>query len=300
MKNIIITLLLTLVGIGVQAQKIKIKKGAILVDKVKIGQIEKIKIKNDSVKETYHQVSDNEGNPIFNFRQEYIPSLLFLEDKKYRFQTIESIMDQKRAAIQNPKYYPSEKQMAKYLVNYNLLNEKGVNKDAITELILNKDRLPDAIQKVIEEEKEIRSYANYKVDRELSDPVFIFFDTTKTGSSDLKYLGIALKSRYNIYQGIKDPKTNEFVSKTFIGYAMAEWKSDGQVNNKSRPNPKRRYSLVVYNVKHVPLASYLFISYKTYFPYEEFGPTKNKLGRIESVVGRIEYIVFDLLAKNML
>ena len=80
MKNIIITLLLTLVTIGAQSQKIKIKKGAILVDKVKIGQIEKLKIKNDSVKETYHQVSDNEGNLIFNFRQEYIPSLLFLED----------------------------------------------------------------------------------------------------------------------------------------------------------------------------------------------------------------------------
>jgi len=300
MKNIIITLLLTLVTIGAQGQKIKIKKGAILVDKVKIGQIEKLKIKNDSVKETYHQVSDNEGNPIFNFRQEYIPSLLFLEDKKYRFQTIESIMDQKRAAIQNPKYYPSEKQMAKYLVNYNLLNEKGVNQDAITELILNKNRLPDAIQKVIEEEKEIRSYANYKVDRVMSDPVFVFFDRTKTGSSNLQYLSTTVKSRYNIYQGIKDPKTNEFVSKTFIGYAMAEWKSDGQVNNKSRPNPKGRYSLVVYNVKHFPLASYLYISYKTYHPYKEFGPTKNKLGRIESVVERIEYIVFDLLAKNKL
>ena len=300
MKNILFTLLLTLITIVTQAQKIKIKKGAILVDKVKIGQIEKLKIKNDSVNETYHQVSDNEGNPVFNFRGEYIESLLFLEDKKYHFHTIESVKEQTRAAIQNPKYYPSKKQMAKYLVNYSLLNEKGVNQDAVTELILNKNILPDDIQKVIEEEKELLSYAHYKVDRELSDPVFIFFDRTKTGFSDLKYMGTAVKSRYNIYQGIKDPKTNEFISKTFIGYAMAEWKSDIKANNKSRPNPKGKYSLVVYNVKHVPLASYLYISYKTYHPYEEFGPTKNKLGRIESIVGRIEYIVFDLLAKKRL
>lgn len=301
MRKIFFVILVTLLSLNsTEAQKIKIKKGVILVDKVAIGHIEKIKIKNDSVKETYHKVSDIEGNHVFSFRAAYVPSLLLLEDKKYFFHSIEYVKDKKRAAIQNPKYYPTQKQMAKYLVNYNLLKEEGVNEVAVTELIRTKGLFPKDIKQALDKEKELLSYANYKVDRVLSDPVFIFFDNTKTGESDIKYQGLAVKSRYNIYQGVKDQKTNEFVSKTFIGYAMAEWKSDVQVQRMSRPNPAKRYSPVVYNTKHVPMASYLYISYKTYHPYAEFGPTKNKLSRINSVKGRIEYMVSDLLNNEML
>lgn len=300
MQKKIFTIVLTLVTFSTQSQKIKIKKGDILVDKIKIGHVEKIKIKNDSLKETYHKITDKDGNHVLNFRREYIESFLFLSDKKYFFHTIESVKEQKRAAIQNSKYYSSEKQMAKYLVENNLLNNNGLNENVVSELILNNDLLPKDIQQIIENEKEVVSYAKYKVDRVLSDHIYIFFDKTKTGYSDIKHLGLVVKSRYNIYQGIKDPKTNEFVSKTFIGYAIAEWASDSEVNSKTRPNPKGRYSLIVYNTKKVPMASYVFITYKTYHPYEEFGPTKNKLSRIENVKGRIEYIVSDLISKEML
>ncbi|SDX16900.1 hypothetical protein SAMN05444411_103257 [Lutibacter oricola] len=301
MKIKLYLLLFLLLGtIDIQAQKIKVKKGDILVDKIKFGHIEKVKIKNDSIKETFYKVTDNNGEHVFNFRSEYAKSLLLVNDKSYYYYTIEYVKDKKRAAVQNPKYYPSEKQMAKYLITNNLLNKEGENIEAVSKLITNKGLLPKNILEIITAEKETLSYAKFKVDRVLTDKVYVFFDKTTSGESDFRFRDLAVKSRYNIYQGVKDPKTNEFISKTFIGYAKVEWKSQEQINSKSRPNPKGRYSLVVYNTKHVPMASYLFITYKTYHPYKEFGPTKTKISKTETVTARIKYMVNDLLHKKMI
>lgn len=306
MKKILIVVLLSTVTLSIHAQKIKIKKEEILVDKIKIGTIEKIKIKNDTLIDLYHEIKDNTGNPVFRFRGGFIESLLFQGKKKYFFHTIEFLETKKRAAIQDGKYYPTKKQMANYLVNYNLLNKDGVNTTSVSEYILNKDELPEEIQQTIKKEKELKAYASFKADRPLSDPIFVFFNKTTSGVSAISD-NLVTKSRYHIYQGIKDPKTNEFVSKTFIGYAIAEdiisgektgWSTNPPKNY--RPNPRGSYKLLVYNTKNVPIASYFSNTYKTYYPYEEFGITKNKLSTIESIKERMEYIAYDLMIKNML
>jgi len=303
-KYIFIVLVTTC--ISMQAQKVKVKKGDILVDKVKVGHIEKIKVKNDSLNEAFYKIVDNSGRHIFNFRNEFIVSPLFLDDKKYFFHTIEYVIKGKRAAIQDLKYYPTEKQMAKYLISSNLLDNDGVNDSAIEEFIISKDILPPNLQKIVKEEEELKAYASFKVDRLISDPVFVFFDRTTSGTSAVSD-GMVTKSRYNIFQGIKDPKTNEFISKTFIGYAIAEdfitsekvgWYTNPPKDY--RPNPKDNYKLIVYNTKGVPLASYQFLTYKTYHPYEIFGPTKTDLRGINSVEERIKYIDGDLIEKNIL
>lgn len=300
MKKLLTTLFILFVVLSVQSQKIKVKKGEIFVDKVKIGSIEKIKVKNDSLKETYFKVTDNKGTHVFSFRTQYTKSLLYDEDKKFNFYTIEYIEKQKRAGVQNPKYYPSQKQMAKYLVAYNLLNKEGIIMEGVAENILSKELFPPELSAEIAKEKELLSYVDFKVDRLLSDPIFIFFDKTKSGTSNVVSHGLFSKSRYNIYQGVKDPKTNEFISKTFIGYAIAERKLESlaKASKTDRPNPNEKYSLVVYNTKEVPLASYLFITYSVYHPFESFPPTKTKLGRIKKVEERIKYIVNDLLNKE--
>lgn len=276
------------------------------MDNVEIGHIEKMKVKNDSLREVFYKITDNAGEHVFNFKNEFIGSSLFIGDKKYFFHTIEYVIDGKSAAIQNPKYYPSEKQMAKYLVSCDLLDENGVKDSAVEKYIRSKDIFPPDIQEIINNEENLLSYARFKADRLLSDPIFVFFDRTTAGASAISE-GVVTKSQYNIYQGIKDPKTNEFVSKTFIGYAIAEeiitsertgWSTNPPRNY--RPNPKNRYKLIVYNTKDVPMASYQFLTYKTYHPYESFGPTKTDLGKIESIEERIEYITLDLIEKNIL
>jgi hypothetical protein len=299
-------LLFMVFGVSIQAQKIKVKKGDILVDNVKIGQIEKIKVRNDSLRENYFKIKDNSGEHVFNFKNEFVESSLFVGDKKYFFHAIEYVKEAKSAAVQDPKFYPSEKQMAEYLVKYGLLDESGVLEAGIDKYIRTKERFPSDIQKIIDEEENIRSYAKFKVDRLLSDPVFVLFDKTTAGPGSIME-GVVTKSRYNIYQGAKDPKTNEFISKTFIGYAIAEehitsekvgWSTNPPMDY--RPNPNSRYTLVVYNTKNVPMASYVSLTYKTYQPYEVLGPVQTDLPKIERIEERISYIAKDLIEKNIL
>nr|WP_299172754.1 hypothetical protein [uncultured Allomuricauda sp.] len=288
------------------AQKVKIKKGDILVDNVKIGHVDKVKVKNDSLNETFYKVTDNSAEHIFNFRNEFIESPLYFEDKRYFFHTMEYVKEQKWAAVENPKFYPSEKQVAKYLVSHDLLDKEGINDAAISKFTRNKGVLPSSIQKLIKEEEELATYARYKVDRLLTDPIFVFFDKTTAATSAVSN-ALVTKSRYTIYQGIKDPKTNDFISKTLIGYAIAEeiitsekigWSTNPPIDY--RPNPKSGYRLFVYNTKHVPMASFRFITYKTYHPYGNFGPMQSNLRDINSLEGRIEYIASDLIDKGVL
>jgi len=302
-----ILFLLSFVVLQGFSQKIKVKKGEIFVDKEKIGQMEKIKVKP---RVYVYKITDNNGEHVFNFRTEYAPSLLANGSNKYLYYTIESVKDEKRASVQNKKFYPSKKRIAKYLVNSNLLTKDGVNKDAILEYILNKDSLPNKIQKKIKAEQELISFAKFKIDRNTEDPIYVFFDKTTVGKSVLNGRRV-LKPRYNIYQGIKDLKTNEFVSKTFIGYAIAEsvMSNDNtpgaSVNapKNYRPHPESSYELIIYNTKNVPIASHTSFRYITYYPFEEFKLLSEKareIKKIKNVKKRIGYITRDLIDKKIL
>lgn len=289
-------------------QKVRIKKGIILVDRNPIGQIKSHKEKKeDSKVDRYVMIFDNNGDHVFNFREEYVNSVLYHSDKKYFYKTVEEVKNGKKAYIDKSGYYHSRKQIAKLLVDYQLMNGDGVNPVAVKKYITDQKDIPPHILNTLDKEQEILEYAGFKVDRVIGDPVFVFFDRTIADRGDV-IRGRVTKSIYNIFQGIKDEKTNEFVSKVFIGYAIAEagimgkeqigWSVNPPKNY--RPHPKSSYSLILYNTKNVPLASYIFLTYKHYHPYKEFGITETKLSRLRTIEEKILYMTTDLIQRNML
>lgn len=285
----------------ITAQKLKIKKNEIWLDKKKVGNVEKIKNKKRDINVGSYSFTDLEGIQQFIFRQEYISSLLYYEDKKYFFYTLENIKTNQRAFIDIPKFYFSKKKIAQFLLDFKFLDETDDFKDYF-ELY---NGIPKDIQIKISEEKSVLEFVDYKVDRVRTDPVFIFFEQTIAGNGSV-ISGRVTKSIYNIVQGVKDPRTNSFIEETYIGYAIVELgvgnKIGGSVNPPSdyRPHPLDQFSVIVYNTKDVPLASHYFLTYKQYNPYQEFKLSDAPLSSIKSVEGRIDFIVKDLIQRNMM
>ena len=270
-----------------------------------LGKIERIKNKKEDINVAHFNFIDLEGKQRFLFRQEYITSLLYHKDKKYFFYTIENVDTNQKAFIDIPKFYFSKKKIAQFLLNFNFLDETSDFEARFKEYFELYNGIPKDIQAKISEEKAILEFVDYKVDRVRTDPVFIFFKKTIAGNGAV-INGRVTKSIYSITQGVKDPKTNDFIEEANIGYAIVELgvgsKIGWSVNPPFdfRPHPLDQYSVIVYNVKDVPLASHYFLTYKQYNPYKEFKLSDAPISRIKSVEGRIDFIVKDLIQKNMM
>lgn len=282
-KNIqmkISTLLITLfIATSAFSQKVKIKKGEVLFNKIKIAKIEKIK--KDGVK--YFQVSNLDDEKFCKVRQINKESLLFHSDKTYPYRVLYSDKLKDTIAITEKNYWLNDKRIIQYLFNINLLDSKGLREEKIDELVGNSKKIPTWVSEQIDKEKEILKNIDFKVKRLVNDTLILRKKYTKDAYSQLSK-ALVKKTRVDIFQ--KDQ-----YSEIFIGYAIHQLQTILGVE---------KHYYFIFNAKDVPLSSFDGSTYKMYKPFVKYGLTKNKLNRIENRYDIIETMAKDLIRDEKL
>lgn len=274
--SIIITFSL-LISFCTHAQKIKLKKGDIYINKLKVGHVKKVKTATDN----YYQFKDTKGVNFCRAKQTFIPSLLFKGDKEYphRFFYADKIKD--TLTIIQENYWLNPKRAAEYLSKIGLLNTKGFVMDSIAPLIATTPKYPQWIQENIEQEKALTNHIDYKITRTINDSLVLKEQTQIQTSGQLKRLPSKV-TRIDIYQ-----KNGE--EEILIGYGLHEIQDISGYQY-----------YYIFNMKDVPLSFFDTFKYKIYYPYQEFGITGNKLRNITSYQNIILEMALDLVKSNKL
>jgi len=288
--------------ISVQAQKIKIKKDIIYIDKQEVGQIHKRKVKDSlaSRKIKIYEIYDKNKQHVFDVGFKLMASPLYKKEKIYTYYTVKYVPTQKEAAINDKNFYLGNKKIVKYLYNNSLLDKNGVNMDGVEVNINMADSIPAKIKEQIEQEQQKLKDANLIVNREKKDPVFLEYISTENNFSFFRGAPVTTK-KYAIYQGVLDPAKNFFKRKTLIGYLLIEY---------PRENTTLRYNdLVFLNINNIAVAKVNTFDYYMYFPYKEI-PYKTRMNagnepystifKTKSVLDKANMIITDLIKDNRL
>ena len=277
MKKILITILILVCTQFSFAQKVKVKKGEIFVDKIKVGNIEKLKTE----KPKYYQLTDNEGTLLFKIKTLSQESFLYHNDKVYDFHIITGDMITDTLAIDQKNFYLSDGKIVNYIFKIGLFDENGYNSEKATELLENPSKKPAWIIKRLEEEQEIVKNIGYKVERESTyEDIYIKPHAPRQDISKLDK-SVANITKFDIYE-------NNEEGGILIGYAIF------QFNNMTGSH------LFAFNLKDVPLASYNGVIYKIYEPFEEIGPLQNNLEVSSHVGHNVKTMAIDLVKRRKL
>ena len=255
MKKIIIAIFFLTAFIS-SAQKIKVKKGEILVDNEKIGSLEKIKVKKAT---NYYTVKDNNENVVFHFKLITEKSNLFHKFRRHNYYIVECPSENDTIGIENDFFYLGQKKIAKYLVKNNLLDKNGINASKLKEKLVATATKPAYHLKKIKEEEAFLKNINYKVERNIKSPIFVKKISSGMHASKIDGLGVP-QTKYNIYQGENEQ------NKTLIGHAFLEFRGP------TKPMPE----LIFTNVKKAPIAHSDNFRLYSFSPFEEI---KIKSGR---------------------
>jgi len=262
----------------IHAQKIKVKKGVVYIDKQKVGHVEKIKTDNDY----YFQVTNIQNEKFCKVKQIAIPSLLFKGDKEYPHRIIYGDKIKDTIGITEKNYWLNSKRSIEYLSIIGLVSKSGFQTEKINDLVSKTSKYPEWIQKEIDAEKLLVEHTNHKVLRKVSDNTIILkeLETTET-RGQIKRVPVK-STKLNIFQ-----KNGE--EEILIGYAIKEVESISGYTY-----------YYIFNTKDVPLSFYDTFKYKIYYPYKEYGLTNNKLKTIEGVENIITEMALDLVVANKL
>lgn len=253
-----ITLLLfVLISISLQAQKVKIKKGEIFLDKAKVGSVEKIKVKGFG--NNYLKFFNNEKEHLFSAKPTLQESKYFGKLETSRYYIIECIKQNDTIIVNDTRFYINDKKATEYFIESGILESNGFS-SAKTDKILSQVNLKPAY--VLDKEKKdsiLMKKSTYLVNREKSDPIFVERFITKTTSTDgteekLVGDGRTKYIKYRLLQGKKDSKREE---RTLIGYAYQE------------PSSMKIGDLTILNRKNVPIAYFTSFSHYTFNPFVE-------------------------------
>lgn len=259
------------------AQKIKLKKGDIYINKLKVGHVEKVKTDTDM----YFQFKDAKGENFCRAKQTNIPSLIFKGDKEYphRFFYADKIKD--TLTIIQENYWINAKRAAEYLVQIGLLNTKGFEVDSIAPLVEKTPKYPQWIQETLDKEKELTNHIDYKITRTVNDSLILKEHVQKQARGQLKRLPSQV-SKVDIYQ-----KNGE--EEILIGYGLYEVQDISGYQY-----------YYIFNMKDVPLSFFDTFKYKIYYPYQEIGLTGNKLRKITGYQNIILEMALDLVQSDKL
>lgn len=108
---------------GGAAQKVKVKKDHILLDKVKIGGIQKIKTERPK----FYQILDNDGTPLFKIKTISLKSPVFHNDNIYGYNVVTGDKITDTLAIDPNGFYLTQTKVAKYVVEQGFLDANGYN-----------------------------------------------------------------------------------------------------------------------------------------------------------------------------
>ncbi|MFD2562700.1 hypothetical protein [Aquimarina rubra] len=252
MKRLLLVLFLFISAFSF-AQKIKIKKGEVFFDKVKVAHIEKIKAKGLR----HFQVSDLDKKPLFRAGDLKEYSLLFHSDKWYSYNAF--FGDQlKDTLLINSKnhYFLSKKKIFQLAIEMGIFNAEGFHASKAEELIAQTPKRPERIIKKLDKERKLLSGKGHRVNRDFSDlNIYLIPYPSKKAYSQLNK-SMVDRVEYDIYIG--NPN-NDDESATLIGSAIRE---TGTV---------RGEYFFIFNTKKFPLASYHSMTFKIYGNKKELG-----------------------------
>ncbi|MEK9604397.1 MAG: hypothetical protein VW127_08240 [Flavobacteriaceae bacterium] len=115
----------------VSAQKIKLKKNDILIDRVSAGRLIKSSVIEDLVIRPSYIIEDQSNQKRYHFRQEFCYSPLYTKDKRYFYYTLEELNSKEKKCLNLPGFYLSKRRIIK----------------SIPQLFLIKDRQLESIKK---------------------------------------------------------------------------------------------------------------------------------------------------------
>lgn len=278
MKKVLLTILIILFTQFSIAQKVKVKKGEIFIDKVKVGNIEKLKTE----KPKYYQLTNNEGTPLFKIKTISQESFLYHTDKVYDFHIITGNLITDTIAIDQKNFYLSDGKIVNYLVKIGIFDTNGFNSENATQLLENPAKKPTWIAKRLKEEQEIVKNIEYKVERESTyEDIFIKPYATKNGISKLNKSMVDM-TKFDVYERHEE-------GTILIGYAISQFNTISKL-----------HYLFMFNLKDVPLASYNGATYKVYKPYKEFGLTESSLKMSSQAGPNAKRMAIDLVKKGKL
>ncbi|WP_299610691.1 hypothetical protein [uncultured Aquimarina sp.] len=228
------------------AQKIKIKKGEVFFDKVKVAHIEKIKVKGLR----HFQVSDLDKKPLFRAGDLKKYSLLFHSDKSYPYNAF--FGDQlKDTLLINSKnhYFLSKKKIFQLAIEMGIFNAEGFHQSKANELILESLKIPERIVKKLDKERKLLSGKGHRVDRDFKDmDIHLVAHSSKKAFSQLNK-SMVDQVNYDIYIGNPNIEENNSV---LIGSAIREI---GTVSGEY---------FFIFNTKKFPVASFHSMTFKIY------------------------------------
>jgi len=274
-----LTLLLLLISFSLQAQKVTVKKGEVLVDKNKVGTIEKIKVKGQG---NHFKVFDNEKNHIFTAKKVSEESKIFGKLKRIRYHIIECIQQKDTIGIDNNLFALSEKGISKELIKKGILSAKGYNLTEINNAIAKTNSKPKYAREKLETDKEFIKNINYLVSRDKSTQIYVDEIGTSSEYSIIDSRNVN-RTKFKIFQG--DNSSDDGL----IGYAYLE-----------TPEIGMNY-MVILNSKGSPIAHFDSFKYHTLFPLTELEfDSSITARRMEKPIKAIHEFVKILIDKNKL
>ena len=279
MKKITV-LLFILFSISLYAQKVKVKKGEILLNNNKVGYIEKIKVKGAN---NYLKIFDSEKNHLYNAKLVSEESKFFGKLKRSNYFIIECLKQNDSIGIEELSFYLGEKQVAKYLTQKGILKSNGFD-DTITNEILSKTGTkPSYALKKVEKENQFIENIDYLVSRDTSNPIFVE-EKKSTFTSGYSIIdGKSVKqTKYELFQG-KDK-----ISRALIGYAYLEIPEMG------------RSKLIISNSKDVPIGYFDNFNHYTFYPLTKLKIKLSKIIRLDKPIEAINQFSQMLIDENKL
>ncbi|WP_299249726.1 hypothetical protein [uncultured Aquimarina sp.] len=260
MKKVQLILVCLFITAFASAQKVKVKKGEVFIDKVKVAHIEKVK--GDNAK--YYQISDLEKKPIFKAQEMLQSSLLFGSDKTFPFRAYYGDQITDTIIINKKNYWLSEKRVIQYALEVGIFSVNGFDPSKTKEIASQTPKRPTWILERLDEEKELLTGKGHKVERDFDyTNIFVKSYAAKNAISQLNK-SMVNQMKFDIYQG--DPAADSVL----IGHGIYE---SGTVNGEY---------LFILNTKKVPVGSYNKATFKIYDLKEEQGLLDHSLGSLSS------------------
>ncbi len=259
MRTTYVTILIFLCAFTLQAQKIKIKKEQLYVDKVHYGKM----VVEELGKGKKKLILENtEGKQVVVVEPKQVLSPIYHDDKTYEYIEISFPTEEAKVGLKKEELRWSRDEVIKFLAGYSVMSAGSINIDGVDALLSDHPHeVPIDIKETAEAEMKIFETAGKMIDRDSSKEIFVVFSRTNKKNNKV------YASHYTIIQ-----------DKVTIGKAIAETPVGqmipGRNQNKFKPTADSEPKVFFYAFDGLPVGS-LEIGDKgvlrTYLPFKIYG-----------------------------
>ena len=207
----------------IPAQKVKVKKNVVSIDKIEVGTVTKEKNEHNHRTFTY---SNLQGEPVLIFDNVSTPSLLEGKDEAYYYPLLK-IPQQNISVYYNTKGWNiTTNTLVKYFVEKGIIDADGKINTSKAEELKSLPEIPEAVLANLEEEKVQMQNQDFILERDLEKPIIISLKKTK--KLDLKHIRIPDLNSYifDIYEIKQDDKIlGEVIARYY--FSLAETQNKG-------------------------------------------------------------------------